>query len=94
MADRLRRIVIDGVPYRWRFDDVLVVIPGDRSGPPLYVDWGWQEWVDGPGPDPQFVTPRFVAQAIRFALALGWASTTPGRPMRLGFQGDRFFMAK
>jgi hypothetical protein len=51
MAEGMRRIVVDGQPFRWRFDDVLVVIPGDRSGPQLYVDWGWRDWLepDGPG---------------------------------------------
>jgi hypothetical protein len=50
---QLRRIVVDGMSYRWRFDEGLVVIPGGRSGPQLYVDWGWQDWLepDGRGPN-------------------------------------------
>ena len=69
-----RRIVVNGVPYRWRFDEVLAVIPGDCSGPQLYVDWGWRDWLepDGPVGKPLVVTPRFVAEAIRFATAQGW----------------------
>jgi hypothetical protein len=92
MAEGLRRIVIDGVAYRWRFDDVLVVVPGDRSGPQRYVDWGWRDWLepDGPGPEPQVVTPRFVAEAVRFAVARGWPSPTGGRPLRLEFRDGHF----
>ena len=92
MAERMRRIVVDGQPFRWRFDDVLVVIPGQRSGPQLYVDWGWRDWMEpeGPGAEPLVVTPRFVAEAVRFAVAHGWPSVTVGRPLRLGFQGGSF----
>jgi hypothetical protein len=92
MADRLRRIVVDGMSYRWGFDDVLLVIPGDRSGPQLYVDWGWRDWLDpdGPGAEPLVVTPRFVAEAVRFAVAQGWPLDTAGRPFRLRFQGGSF----
>ena len=92
MAEGLRRIAVDGVPYRWRFDGVLVIIPGDRSGPPLYVGWGWRDWLepDGPGCEPQVVTPGFVAAAIRFAVGRGWPSAADGRPVRVGFRDGRF----
>ena len=95
MAEGMRRIVVDGQPFRWRFDDVLVVIPGDRSGPQLYVDWGWRDWLepDGPGAEPLVVTPQFVAGAVRFAAALGWPSGTDGCPLRLGFQAGSFTLA-
>ena len=88
----LRRIVVDGRPFRWRFNDVLVVIPGTRSGPQLYIDWGWRDWLepDGPGAEPHVVTPRFVAEAVQFAATLGWPSAADGPPVRLGFQGGRF----
>jgi hypothetical protein len=95
MAEGMRRIVVDGQPFRWRFDDVLVVIPGGRGGPQLYVDWGWRDWLgpDGPGAEPLVVTPRFVAEAVRFAAAHGWPSPTGGSPLRLGFQAGRFTLA-
>ena len=95
MAKALRRIVVDGVSCRWRFDDVLVVIPGNCSGPQLYVDWGWRDWLepDGSGTEPQVVTPQFVAAAVRFAVARGWLSATGGPPLRLGFQGGCFTLA-
>ncbi|MBN9523824.1 hypothetical protein J0H58_35825 [bacterium] len=88
----LRRIVVDGRPFRWRFNDVLVVIPVGRSGPQLYVDWGWRDWLepDGPGAEPHVVTPRFVAEAVRFAAARGWPSAVGGRPLRLGYQDGTF----
>jgi len=88
----MRRIVVDGQPFRWRFDDVLVVIPVDRSGPQLYVDWGWRDHLeaDGPGAEPQVVTPKFVAEADRFAVAHGWPSAKGAGPLRLGFQAGSF----
>jgi len=77
---------------RWRFNHVLVVIPGERSNPQLYVEWNWHDWLepDGPGSEPMIVTPRFVADAIRFAMAHGWPSVDCGQPLRLGYQSGSF----
>lgn len=95
MADGLRRVVVDGVTYRWRCDEGLVVIPVDRSGPQLYVDWRWRDWLEpeGPGAEPRVVTPRFVAQAVRFAVTHGWPSAEGGQPLRVGFSGGTFTLA-
>jgi hypothetical protein len=99
MAEAMRRIVVEGVSYRWRFGGVLVVIPGDRSGPQLYVDWGWRDhWLEPEkpfhqGPEPHVVTPGFVAEAVRFAVSHGWPSGSGGRPMRLGFEAGAFRLA-
>lgn len=92
MGKGMRRIVVDGQSYRWRFDEVLVVIPHRSSGPQLYVDWGWRNWLEpeGPGPAPPIVTPRFVAAAIRFALAQRWQSEVSGPPLRLVFESGSF----
>jgi hypothetical protein len=92
----LRSIVVDGRLLRWRFNDVLVVIPGELSGPQLYVDWGWRDWLDkdGPGAEPHVVTPRFVAEAVRFAATRGWPSAADGRPLRLGFRNGRFTLVE
>ena len=91
MAEGMRRIVVDGQPFRWRFDDVLVVIPGDRSCPQLYVDWGWRDWLepDGTRAEPAVVAPKFVAEAVRFAATHGWPSSGSS-PLRLGFQAGCF----
>jgi hypothetical protein len=95
MADGLRPITVDGRRFRWRFDGLLVVIPAGRSGPQLRVDWGWRDWVEpqGQGPSPSVVTPRFVAEAIRFALTNGWQPAVSGPPLRLAFEGGSFQMA-
>jgi hypothetical protein len=95
MAETLRPITVDDTRFRWRFDERLVVIPADRSGPQLYVEWGWQDWLEseGPGPEPLVVTPRFVANAIRFAVAHGWQPTAGGGPLRLQYQGGSFTLA-
>jgi hypothetical protein len=91
MAEGLRPITVDGTRYRWRFDGRLVVIPADRGGPQLYVDWGWRDWLEreGPGAEPLWVTPRFVAEAIRFAREHGWPSSD-GRPFRVWYQDGTF----
>jgi hypothetical protein len=88
----LRRIVVDDRTFRWRFDGKLVVIPATASCPQLYVDWGWKDWLepDGPGDEPSVVTPRFVADAIRFGLANGWCADMTSKPMRLTLEDGRF----
>ncbi len=65
---------------------MLVVIPADRSGPRLYVDWAWRDWlVPGEaGSEPRIVTPRGGSAAVRFATGIGWPSTVGVRPLRLG----------
>ena len=76
---------------------MVVVIPADRSGPQLRVRWGWRDfWLEPPhgaGPEPQVVTPRFVAAAIRFALAHGWEPDVNGPPFLLDFNNDKFLVA-
>jgi hypothetical protein len=74
MAAGLRPITVEGRRFRWRFDERLVIVPEGRSGPVVFVEWGWHDWLEpeGPGPEPRIVTPRFVAEAIAFALANGW----------------------
>jgi hypothetical protein len=78
--------------FRWRFDERLVIVPEGRSGPQLRIEWGWVDWLgpDGPDPEPQVVTPRFVADAIRFALAQGWERDGNGPPSLLAYEGGSF----
>ncbi len=94
MADELRPITVDGVRFRWRFDGRLVVIPAGRSGPPLYAEWGWRDWLEpeGAGAEPSVVTPRLVAATVRFAGTLGWPSPAGGPPVQLAFQNGTFRM--
>ena len=96
MATGLRPIAVEGQRFRWRFDQRLVIIPEGRSGPQLIVEWGWRDWFEpeGAGPEPQILTPRFVAKAVRFALGEGWKPEVNGPPTRLGFQNKKFFVVK
>src|SRR4051794_30928881 len=95
MRGGLRPIVVEGHRFRWRFDGRLVVVPEVRSGPQLLVDWGWRDWWEpgGPGPEPRVVPPRFVAEAIGFALSRGWRPTVSGPPLLLFFREGDFSAA-
>lgn len=92
MAAGLRPIAVEGRLFRWRFDGRLVVVPEGRSGPVLFVEWGWHDWLEpeGPGPEPRIVTPRLVAEAIAFALACGWQTEGTGAPLVLDYDGCGF----
>lgn len=92
MAAGLRSIAVEGRWFHWRFDERLVVVAKGRSGSVLYVEWGWRDWSEpeGPGPEPRIVTPRFVSEAIAFALARGWQPEMAGAPLRLEYDTDGF----
>lgn len=93
-----RPIVVDEVSYCWRFDEVLHVVLDSESSDPgqrLVVDWGWVDWLepgyrDLPTAEPQVVTPKFVALAIRAGLASGWEPTERGQEFRLRLANGEF----
>jgi hypothetical protein len=92
MRAGFRKVVVQGQGFGWRFDGRLVIIPAERSGPPLYVEWGWQDWLEpeGVGNEPVIVTPSFVASAIQFALGHGWGSQGGKSPVELGYRDGLF----
>lgn len=95
LNEGLRQITVRGTCYRWRFNPhngKVVVIPIDRSGPQLNVSWGWQDWLEpeGPGPEPNTVTPAFVADAIQFALDNGWTGERLGTSIVLRYEEGHF----
>ena len=91
MKVRPRKIIVDDEPYEWVLHDNSLSASGDRhvtvyspskKGQTLYVDpYAWE--FD--------VRPKTVADAIRFALSIGWTPTSVAPPMYLGFRGTQFF---
>ena len=90
-----RRIVVDGIAYRWRiaprptpgeFDYAGPMIASIQLAEPpgqvLFVNCGLR---DGNilGIPAAVVTPRRIADAIRAALAAGWQPQEPGEPFRV-----------
>ena len=90
----LRRIVVDGVEYLWKFPrkrdhqdrdcrggcHALVCRP-DRRGSVLYVNFPQYHPGTAPGLFPVVpVLPSQIAPAIRRALAAGWQADRPGSP--------------
>jgi hypothetical protein len=92
MSGGLRPITVEGRRFRWRFDGRLVIVPEGRSGPQLRIDWGWRDWLEpqGVGPEPNVVAPRFVAEAIGFALSRGWQPTSTGSSLSLDYHDGEF----
>jgi hypothetical protein len=91
----MRPIAVAGQRFRWRFDEYLVVIPQGRSSPQLRVEWGWRDWLEpeGAGAEPHIVTPRFVADAVSFALAQGWQPAVLGSPFEVCYRDGAFSVA-
>ncbi|MFF2658472.1 hypothetical protein ACFVUH_14010 [Kitasatospora sp. NPDC058032] len=92
-----RRIVVDGVEYRWRVGrrhlccdyegSTLGYVAEAAVGPgsTLVVETGRPALV-GPRPLPEeVVLPREVAAGIRAARARGWTPGADGSPFRLSF---------
>ena len=92
----LRKIVVDDHELRWRFNrhDKLVVIPAATSAPQLYVSWRFREATEpgGPGEEPHWVAPSFVANAIRFALHNGWDPAENGPPFNVRYREGEFLV--
>ncbi|MFE6056755.1 hypothetical protein ACFQ6N_38970 [Kitasatospora sp. NPDC056446] len=92
-----RRIVVDGVEYRWRLSSRhwccdydpstlgYAVEDAERPGTTLVVETG-RPSVFEPGPTPaELVLPREVAAGIRAARSDGWTPRRDGSPFKLHF---------
>ncbi len=88
----LRRIVVDGVAYRWKFPrptsaavdgwSFVYVVREQPAGALLRVGFLGRWHLSGPcrlGPP---ALPSEVAAAVRAALALGWRADLPGEVHR------------
>ncbi|WP_406267466.1 hypothetical protein OH799_22375 [Nocardia sp. NBC_00881] len=95
-----RRIIVDGVTYRWRlrprptYDQgigsspcIYAVVHAEHPGSTLVVKTGHahpSNWVDMP---PVPVRPADVPAGIRIGLTRGWNPTSPGKPFILDCSG-------
>lgn len=87
-----RRITVDGVTCRWRFDTegpetAVTLQAGASSGQQAAIVFadvpGW--WQRSPSAEhrPPSVSPRHVARLVRIALQRGWTPTLPRSSLRL-----------
>jgi hypothetical protein len=97
-----RRIVVDGVAYRWKFPHRLTENqqdgwPGVRvliqrvepGGAFLYLEFPQRHHMSGPCSEfGKPVLPAEVASGIRAALAAGWQADRPSRPFQWPGRGD------
>jgi hypothetical protein len=84
----LRRIVVDGVAYRWKFPrptsasvdgwSFVYVLREQPAGSLLRVGFLGRWHQSGPCPSGLPVLPFDVAAAVRAALASGWRADQPG----------------
>lgn len=74
-----RKIVVDGRQFRWKFREIISVVPEGEPTGILTIDFGWYDVWDyanskekPPDFEPKLATPRFVAQGIKYAISKGW----------------------
>ena len=79
----LRHISVKEIDYHWKFTGKVVVERADVKEQLLVIDFGWYDVWDfvnkrenrPPEFEPSVVTPKFVREAILFALENGWDHT-------------------
>jgi|RhiMetdeSRZDD1v2_1073273.scaffolds.fasta_scaffold744297_2 hypothetical protein len=91
MRHQPRSIVVDNEPYEWVLRHNSLFVDSDRhiavyspsaKGQTLYLDpYAWEFEV----------RPKTIAEAIRFALSIGWTPKAVAPPLYLGFRGEQFF---
>ncbi|HAA10512.1 MAG TPA: hypothetical protein DCE41_01980 [Cytophagales bacterium] len=75
-----RKITVRGHSYWWKFKETVLILDEEDKNCQLIVDFGWYDtWLyikdpeNAPPPfSPQVVTPKFVDEALQFALDQGW----------------------
>lgn len=75
-----RKIVVDGKQFRWKFREIISVVPEEGPKGILTIDFGYYDVWDyandeenrPPDFEPQLATPSFVAQSIKYAMSKGW----------------------
>ncbi|MEV6426421.1 hypothetical protein [Nocardia sp. NPDC051463] len=96
-----RRIVVDGVAYRWRVRRrptymqaialmrlTFAVEHADCPGSTLVVETSHAHSRNWMGIPPVSVRPADVAASIRLGLARGWKPSSPGSPFMLDRSGS------
>lgn len=76
----LRTIIIDDVKYYWKFKNEIFIFHSEFKNSTLSIDFGYYDiWLyvndkENTPPDfePKIVTPKFISESIKFALANGW----------------------
>ena len=75
-----RPIKVENIEFKWCFQGIIDVRPGDHKDNILTIDFGWYDvwsYVNDkekrpPEFEPKIVTPKFVSESIKFALNNGW----------------------
>lgn len=78
----LRKIVVEGQTFFWKFTEKIFVFPEDDKNSLLILDFGWFDVWDyvndqenrPPNFEPRTVSSGFVAQSIRYGISKGWPS--------------------
>ena len=93
-----RAIKVENIDFNWSFLGIIDVRPDHQKSNILTVDTGWYDVWDyvndkenePPECDPQIITPKFVSESIKFALANGWNVDVPHQEFKLIYRDKKY----
>ena len=98
-----RKIIVDGVVYNWKGPNIDIRLVSKPHGQALCIDYGyWCIWdyihlksEDHP-PDfePKTLTPKFVAESIKFGRQNGWDPENKFGKFKVYYQDQEFRLTK
>lgn len=92
-----RKIVIQNQAFNWRLGRLIDVRPDSRKANQLNVDFEWsddyyyyKEVKDVPNFEPTKITPKFVSEAIEYALENGWNTSEKHGVFHIKYRDKKF----
>ncbi|MCB9222748.1 MAG: hypothetical protein H6582_01120 [Crocinitomicaceae bacterium] len=97
-----RKIVVNGLPFHWKFNEKIIIAGGENGNGLLTVDFGWYDiWLyvndqenEPPPYEPKRVTPEFVKKCIVFALSKEWKPDQSSSVFNVFYQNGQFSTEK
>lgn len=92
-----RKIKVEGQDFNWRFSGQIDVRPEGKKNNKLLIEFGWYDvWllVGDPNKSPDSaskqITPKFVSESIKFAMANGWDTSKAHSQFQLNFKEKKY----
>lgn len=97
-----RKITVEEQIFNWKFAEIIDIRPENNMNNKLEVDFGYYDvWLyvndkenRPPDFDPKSITPKFVKNAIDYAIINGWNINSKNQKTRLIYRDNMFLIDK